>query len=398
MRTILFLFIMTLSFKISKAQWVELDPGVDDVLYDIYAITPDIAVAVGANGTIIKSIDGGETWQQKESGTTKNLLKVQFPTSEIGYITAMGNTFWKTIDGGETWFSIDGSSNCFFHNFSWVSEELIYNTCSGVLVKSIDGGYSWTDIGSVSLESLQFKSNNIGYGRKSNGNLLKTENGGETWMELNYIANPFQFLDENTGFFYGYGLYKTIDGGYNFEHFGGGEGWELTNIYVIDENNIWGILIGALDGDPTTRGIVKVHILEDGTYTEDIWYDGDSGIDMARIHFADEHTGYIVGYKYGNPTIWKNGTGTNTMSTNEPIAMHEIKIYPIPTTDEINISFEKPFSGVVSLYDFTGKQICSSNLIKKNNAHINVGKLAKGTYILTVKGKENTYSKKIIIN
>ena len=78
MRTILFLFIMTLSFTVSKAQWVELDPGVNETLYDIYAITPDIVVAVGFNGTIIKSIDGGETWQQKDSGTTKMLKKFSF--------------------------------------------------------------------------------------------------------------------------------------------------------------------------------------------------------------------------------------------------------------------------------------------------------------------------------
>src|SRR5690625_5321587 len=75
MRTHLFLLLMIFSFTLSKAQWVEIAPGVDNALYDIYAITPDIVVAVGDNGTIIKTIDGGETWQQKESGTSNRLTK-----------------------------------------------------------------------------------------------------------------------------------------------------------------------------------------------------------------------------------------------------------------------------------------------------------------------------------
>src|SRR5690625_4070362 len=74
---------MIFSFTLSKAQWVEIAPCVDNALYDIYAITPDIVVAVGDNGTIIKTIDGGETWQQKESGTSNRLTKLQFPTSNI---------------------------------------------------------------------------------------------------------------------------------------------------------------------------------------------------------------------------------------------------------------------------------------------------------------------------
>ena len=96
MRTHLFLLLMIFSFTLSKAQWVEIDPGVDNALYDIYAITPDIVVAVGTNGTIIKTIDGGETWQQKESETTNFLTKLQFQTSDIGYIIGNGGTFLKT--------------------------------------------------------------------------------------------------------------------------------------------------------------------------------------------------------------------------------------------------------------------------------------------------------------
>lgn len=86
------------------------------------------------------------------------------------------------------------------------------------------------------------------------------------------------------------------------------------------------------------------------------------------------------------------------MGTNEPTTINEIKVYPNPASEEISVSFGKPLTGVVSLYDLTGKQVYSSDLANKNNAQINVGKFAKGTYILLVKEKEKTQSRKIIIN
>ncbi len=142
MKPIFTFFIFSLLAFISKAQWVELDTGLENppVFNDVYAITPDIVVVVGANGTILKTTDGGETWVQKPSGTTEHLRKVQFPTPQIGYAVAAGDAFLKTTDGGETWSPMDTGTDCFFYNFSCVDENLIFITCSGNLMKSEDGG------------------------------------------------------------------------------------------------------------------------------------------------------------------------------------------------------------------------------------------------------------------
>ena len=397
MRTVLFLFIMTLSFTISKAQWVELDPGVDDVLYDIYAITPDIAVAVGANGTIIKTIDGGETWQQKDSGTTELLRKVRFPTINIGYAVSIGNIFLKTIDGGETWFPINAGTNCFYSDISCVSEDLVFVTCSGNLMRSTDGGENWNEMGSIFGNDFQFITNNIGYLTSDDG-FFKTENGGETWEEVNtFPIKPFYFLDENIGFGVYWTLLKTMNGGDTFTQIGGSEIDYFENIFAINENIIWGFLPRLLNGDGTTTGIIKVFKDDEGDYIEELWYDDDPTLDMASIHFADEYTGYIVGYKDWKTTIWKNATGKNTMSTNEPIAMHEIKIYPNPATTEITIEIQNSENCLIKLSDMTGKQVYSKEF-HGNKMNLNVNQFVKGVYILTVFSKENTYSKKIIIN
>lgn len=398
MRALLNFLIFNLSFLIfnSNAQWVELDPGLDDALYDIYAITPDIAVAVGFNGTIIKTTDGGETWQQKDSGTTKTLKKVQFLNSTLGVVISAKGTVLKTTDSGETWASFNIEEDPFLSNLSIVNENLIFTCGHNGIYKTLNGGETWSKVSTLWTEWIQFTNDEIGY-TIDTGDLFKTYNGGETWEEINNSLATTQFLDENTGFFYVDGLYKTIDGGYNFELLGYGQGQVFLNIYVVDENNTWGTIIGLLNGDPTTQGIVKVHILSDGTYTEDIWYDNDSEIDMTSIHFAD-NTGYIVGNRYGNPTIWKNGTGINTMSTVEP-TINEIKVYPNPASEAINIDLGKTITNThIILTDLSGKQIFSEKYNGKSKISIDTKGFPKGVYMLSIRMTQKVVNRKIIIN
>jgi len=399
MRTHLFLLLMIFSFTLSKAQWVEIDPGVDNALYDIYAITPDIVVAVGDNGTIIKTIDGGETWQQKESGTSNRLTKLQFPTSDIGYIIGGGGIFLKTIDSGETWFSITAGPDCFYQDMSCVDENLIFVICNGILMKSTDGGENWNEIGSIPGNNFQFLSDEIGFMMTLSQGLFRTENGGEDWIKLDIYYTLFQFLDENVGFLYSAGLAKSIDGGYNFEFLGGEFGDWFSYFYVENENRTWGILEPIFDGDGTTRGILKSEILTDGSYAEEVCFDNDNTVEMYSIHFANENTGYIAGYNYAKGIVWKNSTGINTMSTAEQVETAKIKVYPNPASDVLNIDLGKTFTEIkVSLSDVSGKQFISETHKQKDKLSIHTQTLPKGVYVLSIQTSQHMFNKKIIIN
>ena len=54
-----------------------------NTLNDIYVFDTDSSLAVGDNGVIIKTIDGGITWTPLESGTTTSLHAVHFINSII---------------------------------------------------------------------------------------------------------------------------------------------------------------------------------------------------------------------------------------------------------------------------------------------------------------------------
>ena len=372
-----------------------------DVPYftDVYAITPDIVVVVGANGTILKTTDGGETWIQKESGTTENLQKVQFLTPEVGYVIGNSGILLKTTDGGETWISIDTGQTANFEGLSIVDESLIFISYYNNLIKSEDGGNTWVNysMNSFFYNYIQFFNSLIGYSAKESGSLAKTIDGGQTWQELSGFI-PFYFLNENIGFYHDGGLLKTIDGGNNFGYIGSGINELFSNIIAINENIIWGIFAGLLNGDGTTRGIIKISNNE--TYTETIAWDNNPQIDMLSIHFANEITGYIAGYKDGKGAIWKNGTGINTMGINEVEKNNGIKVYPNPASKEINIEFNKLLSEntTVSLTDLSGKKVFSKTYINLDKITINTAALPKGIYILSVKSEQGNFSQKIIIH
>lgn len=74
--------------------------------------SPQIGYVVGASGKILKTSDGGLTWerQNRADNFTQNKTQfndVLFVDNDKGYAVGNNSTFWKTIDGGENWLVIE---------------------------------------------------------------------------------------------------------------------------------------------------------------------------------------------------------------------------------------------------------------------------------------------------
>lgn len=59
--------------------------------------------AGGEHGVIVRTEDGGVNWHKQESGTTEELDAVEFTDLRHGVITGARGTALRTDDGGETW-------------------------------------------------------------------------------------------------------------------------------------------------------------------------------------------------------------------------------------------------------------------------------------------------------
>jgi len=79
------------------------DTTLNSHLYDVQFVTDSIGWVVGADGTIWKTIDAGENWVVQESGTTNALGKVYFINSTTGWVVGYLGTILYTTNGGTTW-------------------------------------------------------------------------------------------------------------------------------------------------------------------------------------------------------------------------------------------------------------------------------------------------------
>jgi hypothetical protein len=60
-------------------------------------------LAVGANGTILRTANGGETWQDQETAFKANLYAVTAYSRKEAIAVGESGAVFLTKDGGETW-------------------------------------------------------------------------------------------------------------------------------------------------------------------------------------------------------------------------------------------------------------------------------------------------------
>ena len=97
------------------------------------------------------------------------------------------------------------------------------------------------------------------------------------------------------------------------------------------------------------------------------------------------------GVAYG----WEATINCSSLGVEDVSDSFGISVYPNPATDVLNISSQKTQILSASLTDVVGRKVLSTK-IEAQNGQINVSHLPKGVYILTLKTKDQTITKKII--
>lgn len=71
-------------------------------LLDVFFVNPSKGWAVGGDGVLLSTIDGGRTWRQRRVASHK-LWSVQFTSTANGWIAGDRGTLLRTRDGGQRW-------------------------------------------------------------------------------------------------------------------------------------------------------------------------------------------------------------------------------------------------------------------------------------------------------
>ena len=72
-------------------------------LYGVSFTDANNGTAVGVGGTILRTTDGGATWNLQSSGTSVVLSGVAFTDANTGAVVGDGGLILRTTDGGATW-------------------------------------------------------------------------------------------------------------------------------------------------------------------------------------------------------------------------------------------------------------------------------------------------------
>lgn len=203
------------------------------------------------------------------------------------------------------WVPLNSAPLGTYKDIFCITEDIVFVVGdNGTLLKTTDGGITWVQKNSGTNQDLmfiKFATSNVGYIICMNGTLLKTIDGGENWdfISSTLISNIHDISCVNENIFYCSSnglLYKTINGGETFQTINTPD--YIEKIQFINEDigfaNGLGILLKTIDGGSTWSTIGGV----------------DSGLIGSHFFFLNENTGFK---KYLNE-LYKTTDGGSTYS------------------------------------------------------------------------------------
>ncbi len=147
--------------------------------------------AVGHDGVIVRTQDGGATWERVYWAPEDEnpLFDVWFADADQGFAIGAYGAFFETSDGGTTWTSRYISEDDFHLNqIVPAGDERLYIAAeAGLFYRSDDGGATWADLATPYHGSffgvLPLEGDSVlAFGLR--GHLFRSDDAGETWTEL----------------------------------------------------------------------------------------------------------------------------------------------------------------------------------------------------------------------
>ncbi len=425
--TILFMLIFVTGFTYSQPGWVLQNSGTTNHLYSISFADVNTGVAVGYDGTVCRTTNGGINWSVTHipsnytytfnSVWMSNPLQGFMAGSQAGISENDGLVF-NTNDGGLTWTGnvwITGVGDLYFNSISFLNNTTGYvvgyeidnitTTIDPVIMKTNNAGGSWVSLNAgftTILKSVFIYDANTAYAVGTSGAVLKTTDGGSSWTNgASGYTVPFNsvfFPAQNTGYAVGDlgKVIKTTDAGATWSHISMGapySSYVLKSIYFFSNSDVgfvsaaYGLIRRTTDGGAT-------------------WATQPSGTtnNINCITFIDSLNGFACGQ---NGLILRTTnaglTFVNQISSEVPSGYKLDQNYPNPFNPTTKIKFGVPKSGEVHLvvYDAIGKEAATlvNEQLSPGNYEVewNASNYPSGVYYYKIYGGSFSETKKMVL-
>ncbi len=163
--------------------------------YNFYALSflnGNYGMICGDSGKIMKTTDGGDTWNLLTTNTQAKLNSIVVLDTNIAIVIGKSGTILRTLDGGQHWMNAVLEGSYTLVNIRKLRANFITVVgVNGTLLKSVDSGFHWLKI--PIQTSSKIVANNF-YGQvfidNNNatligelGEIVHTTNGGNLWVE-----------------------------------------------------------------------------------------------------------------------------------------------------------------------------------------------------------------------
>lgn len=397
----LIVFILISAFTVS-AQWNIIHSDAGEYYNEVFFVATDTGYVIGNDGVVLKTTDGGTSWQHQTFAATNNLNDIFFTNPSTGIVVGDSGLVAITSDGGSSWnISYINSANDRTLNAAFINGNTFYiggakNVIEGFIAYSTDGinwteGFVPTTVNDILFKKITFPDVNIGYAI-TRGIVFKTIDAGANWFITDStsvgsgimfsLLEDMQFFGVDTGY---------VAGWYN-PYFGttynGAQQWNHNSNYQVYSMDFMNISTGYI------AGWCYIYKTTDGgqTFVDASGGNATIGCSIYSIDFTDEWTGYAC----GEHNIIKTTNGGAT-SINE-LNASELKVFPNPSVSKVKIEWSDLISSIqVSICDINGKLLSSFSDSGKKSLEFDVSDLSEGVYYCKVITEDFTISKKLIV-
>ena len=235
MKILIIAFFVLTTNLLAAQSWHQVPVNTSQKLNEIDFPSSTVGYIVGDSATLLKSIDGGETWVGLAlNGITvnswsSNIVDVDFVDEMIGYIVFESNTagIYKTIDGGLNWTDVSNTaSNMCYKNSIYVNSETDFFLggagCfqSGQIEHFIDPTWNYSTVNYESWDTgeqivdIDFN-NGVGIAAMRGLYFLRSTDNGATWDS---IPSSLSGQSQLTSVLFAsadtiYGGYQDVSGG-----------------------------------------------------------------------------------------------------------------------------------------------------------------------------------------
>ena len=318
----------------------------------------DVSEATYAISTILKTVDGGATWESSSANNSDKTiivpeilaLEVNPLNSRMLYVGTEKDGLFVSDDQGAGWRKLDFPlTRIYGLGIGRGEAQVIY--ASGLLkergkvYKSLNGGEDWEEVYSepangtlISSVAVSPKNQDLVYVGTSEGMIIKTLNGGKTWENLTEVGGSvttigFDSANEADVYFLVFNntIFRTKDGGVNFENlseslgsdFFGGKPFFLATDPKISGKVYAGMSNGFLGGNKFGDKFEALNLIDSSTKfpiralavnpqnSKELFYSAaqaiykstDEGKTWATSQLDTVRTGSQLKYDHSNPSI-----------------------------------------------------------------------------------------------